>query len=92
MDNNFSLSPEAFGQIQTVSAWRAGWLYQGEAVISERWLTDFSAPLTGSASFRVVLLTTPAVVEASALADRRIGVWIPGQDVEHPGKDRHAAA
>ena len=39
-----------------------------------------------------MLLTTPAAVESANLADQRIGVWIPGQDVSHPGKDRHAAA
>ena len=85
MDNNFSVAPRDFGQIQPVRAWRAGWLYQGEAVISERWSTDFSAPLIGSASFRVVLLTTPAAVDAASLEDHRIGVWIAGQGVANIG-------
>ena len=31
-------------------------------------------------------------MELANLADQRIGVWIPGQDASHPGKDRHAAA
>jgi hypothetical protein len=92
MDNNFSVAPGDFGRIQSVSAWRAGWLYQGEAVVSERWSTDFSAPLTGPASFRSVLLTAPTPVDAAGLADHRIGVWIPGERVGHPGRDRQAAA
>ncbi|NQW17752.1 MAG: hypothetical protein HQ478_09740 [Chloroflexi bacterium] len=95
MDTNFpafSVSHNDFGQIQSVSAWRAGWLYEGEAVISEIWSPAFGAQLTGSASFRVVLLTAPARINSNDLSDNRIGVWNPVENVVHPSRARQAAA
>ncbi len=92
MDSKVSVASGDFGHVQSVCAWRSGWLYQGEAVISDRWSTEFSAPLTGSSSFQVVILTSADAIDAASLQDRRIGVWIPSERVEHPDVNRAAAA